>query len=240
MEEEAQGAWLVVDGATSAGCYVPLDDHDVERRPSKAVVGLSVLALSLLLMGCGLSVLHPPPTGEAQVPGGGTAVAAFATPTPVLGECSAIWTNHWYKYQLPYAVHWSNNGLFNWTTAFKDPSKGFERGRGTIMSTPTLRKYDNGSWTAAYHAATSFLPDGNTTCVCEYLSGKGSGEEVVYTDYLMANIQGRVGDSVWDVCGPYLSKPCPVDNESALEAIGSPFVEVYASCTDPSPGRVLL
>jgi len=185
-------------------------------------------------------VLHLPLTGEARIHGDADAVAAFATPTPVLGECSAIWTNHIYKYEMPYAVHWSKNGLFNWTTAFKDSSKGFERGMGTIMSTPTFRRYADGSWTAAYHAATSFLPDGNTTCVCEYLRGNGSGEEIVYTDYLMANIQGRVDDSVWDVCGPYLSKPCPVDNESALGVIGNPFVEVYASCNDPSVGSVLL
>jgi len=237
--EQVQGPCLVVDGANTIDHYVPLNGQDVERRPSKVQVGLLVVALSLLLAGCGLLVVHLPLTGEARIYGDADAAAAFATPTPVLGECSAIWTNHIYKYQMPYAVHWSKNGLFNWTTAFKDPSKGFERGRGTIMGTPTFRRYADGSWTAAYHAATSFLPDGNTTCVCEYLSGKSSGEEIVYTDYLMANIQGRVDDSVWDVCGPYLSKPCPADNESALVAIGSPFVEVYSSCKDPLPGSVL-
>lgn len=236
MMEQVPGTCSVVAGANTSDYYVPLNGQDVERRPSK--VHLAV-ALSLLLAGCGLLVLHLPLTGEARVHGDADTLAAFATPTPVLGECSAIWTNHWYKYTMPYAVHWSKNGLFNWTAPFKDPSKGFERGRGTIMGTPTIRSYADGSWTAAYHAATSFLPDGNTTCTCEYLTGKSSGE-IVYTDYLRANIQGRVADSVWDVCGPYLSKPCPADNASAFVAIGTPFVEVYSSCKDPLPGSVLL
>lgn len=217
-------------GAQIVDGYAPLDGQDVKRTPLKVLVLRVAVALSLLLAGCGLIVLNLTSTAPVQLDG--DAAAIFATPAPVLGECSAIWTNHYYKYQMPYPVHWSKNGRYNWTTAFKDPSKGFERGQGTIMGKPAFKTFVDGSWTAAYHSATTFLPDGNTTCVCEYLSGKSAGGEIVYTDYLLANIQGRVADSVWEVCGPYLSKPCPVDNESAFAAIGTPFVEVYSYCKD--------
>lgn len=200
------------------------------RRRAAAAGGLLAAAL---LLSCGAAEVAAQRKGP-ELPAS-AAAATVSTPKPVVGYCSAIWTNHWYKYVMPYDVYWTSGGLFSWRVTFRNASLGDELGRGTIMSVPVTRVHSDGSWTASYHAATTFLPDGNTTCVCQYLSGYPNGE-IVYTDYLRANIQGQVHKSVWEVCGAYVAEPCPVDNASALAAIGSPFVEVYSYCTAAGRG----
>jgi len=49
-----------------------------------------------------------------------------------------------------------------------------------------------------------------------------------------ATLPGTGGVPLADVCEPYSQEPCPQDNATAYRQIGSPFVEEYGYCRQPT------
>lgn len=198
----------------------------------EAFTFLTLLALSTF-GGCRADSGAAPASGD--VPQLGDEHREFFTPEALVGDCETIWTSHLDNYKLPYTVHFEPTGSFSWIAPFAHKA-GAENGVGVYLSPTVVSKAGSrGEFEAHHFSATRFLPGGTTTCCCEYVGSAGEGSPLVLSDYCRAWEPGRAGESMVDVCTPYMKQePCPPDNATAALQLGAPFIEVYARC---APGN---
>lgn len=153
-----------------------------------------------------------------------------------------MWNSFASWYVMPYTVHFLASGEFNWVSPLNKSKWGVlhtvEAGHGQVLS-PIIQKYrDDGSWEAHFFGANRYNLCNSTTCVaaststkcaCYYLGSHGLGLPITLSNYHMAEPFNTSKQTEAEACGPYIQK-CPVDNATASKLLGTPFLEVYATC----------
>mmetsp|Transcript_112060 Transcript_112060/g.311943 ORF Transcript_112060/g.311943 Transcript_112060/m.311943 type:complete len:330 (+) Transcript_112060:111-1100(+) len=171
---------------------------------------------------------------DYSIAGTGTAGGwTWQTPDLLVGECSTVWTSSFWKYDLPYTVHFGKAGHFRWWAPYQFGG-AIEVGVGKFLSPPVSLEREDGSWETHYFGANHFTPNDNnsTNCFCEYVGGAGPGQPRVLADYIVAVVPSSSHLSMEEACTPYVQR-CPADNATAFEELGSPFIEVYSTCLSP-------
>eukprot|EP00401_Gymnodinium_catenatum_P044199 CAMPEP_0117606050 /NCGR_PEP_ID=MMETSP0784-20121206/79510_1 /TAXON_ID=39447 /ORGANISM="" /LENGTH=214 /DNA_ID=CAMNT_0005409115 /DNA_START=297 /DNA_END=937 /DNA_ORIENTATION=+ len=155
---------------------------------------------------------------------------AWDTPPLLLGGCSTTWTTSFAKYFMPYLVIFGRSGYFRWWAHYKN-GMATEVGEGVFLSAPVSTVRADGSWETHYFSANRFRPnaDKSTNCACEYVGGEGTDKPRVLADYILAVVPNSAQRPMPEVCAPYM-RQCPVDNATAYEVFGRPFIEIYESC----------
>jgi len=171
--------------------------------------------------------------GAARESGQAAAVEAGAWRTPPLlvGTCNTVWCSGFAKYELPYSVHFAATGHFRWWAPYRT-GEATEVGEGMFLSAPISTEREDGSWEVHYFSANRYAPDdeaNSTICTCEYVGGLGPGKPRVLADYIVANVPASHDRPMAEVCAPF-HQACPMDNATALQVLGSPFIEIYGSC----------
>eukprot|EP00746_Dinoflagellata_sp_MGD_P158725 gnl/MRDRNA2_/MRDRNA2_86540_c1_seq9.p1 gnl/MRDRNA2_/MRDRNA2_86540_c1~~gnl/MRDRNA2_/MRDRNA2_86540_c1_seq9.p1 ORF type:complete len:253 (-),score=28.43 gnl/MRDRNA2_/MRDRNA2_86540_c1_seq9:227-985(-) len=186
-----------------------------------------------------LSVVLLLPIFVASTGSSKSASNQFRTPHWLVGNCSTIWTSVPGYYKLPYVVQFEEFGHWNWISPILNTG-GAEIGKGMFLSDPIVKEWPNGSWAASARDASRYNPGGVTTCCCMYVGSHGPSAPIVLSEYCKSNINGKLAESMSDVCSedsPAVT-PCPADNSTLREIFGDPFIEVYSSCGDESSAVV--
>jgi len=163
----------------------------------------------------------------------GVQAGMWRTPRLLVGHCNTVWTTSFAKYKLPYPVSFGATGHFRWWAPYKH-GDATEVGEGMYLSPPVSAKREDGSWEVHYFSANRYTPDAqnSTLCCCEYVGGLGPGKPRVLADYMIASVPASNHRPMPEVCAPF-KQACPIDNATALQTLGSPFIEIYDSC-EPS------
>lgn len=167
----------------------------------------------------------------STAPKAGVWTDTASTPPWLNLHCDTIWTSHTGAYKLPYFVEFSR-GMFKWWAPKLDTQE--EVGVGKYLSPLRTITREDGSWETFYFGANRFTPNGmdSTNCCCEYVGQPGPGQPHVLADYIVAVVPGTFGVSMQEACSPFFQE-CPKDNATALQTLGTPFIEIYDPCWQP-------